>query len=81
MGKNNASFSSAYTDYEKSKGYKGLVFHSISYNEGKITTDQINLKTEASQMLVLPGKSGSVLLIEYFKKDKKLAFRMEKMNS
>ncbi|MBB1283915.1 hypothetical protein HRH25_05985 [Flavisolibacter sp. BT320] len=81
MGKNNASFNSAYTDYEKSKGYKGMVFHSINYNEGKITTDQINLKSEASQLVILPGKPGTVLLIEYFKKDKKLEFRMEKLNS
>lgn len=81
MGKNNASFSSAYTDYEKNKGYKGMVFHSISYNEGKITTDQINLKTEASQLMILPGKPGTVLLIEFYKKEKRLEFRMEKLNS
>ena len=80
MGKNNGSFISGYTDYEKSKGYKGMTFNSISYFDGKITTDKINLKTDASQLRILPAKPGSVLLIEYFKKDKRLELRMEKVN-
>jgi len=80
MGSGNASFSSAYTDYEKSKGYKGMVFHSISYYDGKISNDKINLKTDATNLVVLPAKPGSVLLIEYFKKDKRLDLRMEKLN-
>jgi homogentisate 1,2-dioxygenase len=65
---------------EKSKGYKGMTFNSISYFDGKITTDKINLKTDASQLRILPAKPGSVLLIEYFKKDKRLELRMEKVN-
>lgn len=80
MGKNNASFVSAYTDYERSKGYKGLAFHSISYYDGKLSTDRINLKSDASRMIVLPAKPGSVILMEYFKKDKRLDLRMEKIN-
>ncbi|HEY0058941.1 MAG TPA: DUF6770 family protein [Flavisolibacter sp.] len=80
MGQNSASFVSAYTDYEKSKGYKGMTFNSISYYEGKITTDKINLKTDATRMQVLPAKPGSILLMEYFKKEKRLELRMEKLN-
>lgn len=80
MGKNNATFTSAYYDYEKSKDYKGLTFNSISYVDGKITTDKINLKSEASSKWVMPAKPGYVLLTEYFKKDKRLEFRMEKLN-
>jgi hypothetical protein len=80
MGQNSASFVSAYTDYEKSKGYKGMTFNSISYYDGKITTDKINLKTDATRMQVLPAKPGSILLMEYFKKEKRLELRMEKLN-
>ena len=80
MGADNASFSSAYIDYEKSKGYKGSVFNAISYYDGKLSTDKINLKTDATNLVVLPAKPGSVLLIEYFKKDKRLDLRMEKIN-
>lgn len=80
MGNNNESFSSTYTDYERSKGYKGMTFNSISYYDGKLTTDKINLKTDATRLKILPAKPGSVLLIEYFKKEKRLDLRMEKMN-
>jgi len=80
MGQNKESFMSGYTDYEKSKNYKGLVFHSISYYDGKVTNDQINLKTDASNLRIMPAKAGSVLLLEYFKKEKKLQMRMEKIN-
>lgn len=80
MGANNASFMSAYTDYERSKDYKGLTFNSISYYEGKLSTDKVNLKTKASNLRVLPARPGSILIIEYYKKDKKLELRMEKIN-
>jgi hypothetical protein len=80
LGDNKESFVSGYTDFEKSKNYKGLVFHSISYYDGKVTNDQINLKTDASSLRLMPAKPGSVLLVEYFKKAKKLEVRMEKIN-
>jgi hypothetical protein len=80
MGKNKASFVSSYTDYERSKDYKGLTFNSISYYNGKLTTDKINLKTSASNLHLLPAKPGFVLIMEYFKKDKRLDLRLEKIN-
>lgn len=78
--KNKASFVSGYTNYEKSKDYKGLTFNAISYYDGKISTDKINLKTSASRLRLLPAKPGSVLITEYFKKDKRLDIRLEKIN-
>ena len=80
MGKNRSSFMSGYTDFEKGKDYRGLTFNSISYYDGKITTDKIELKTKASTLRVLPAKPGSVLLLEYFKRDKRMDLRMEKVN-
>ena len=80
MGKNRASFVSGYTDYERSKDYKGMTFNSISYYNGKLTTDKINLKTDASSIRLMPGKPGTVMIMEYFRKDKKLDLRLEKIN-
>jgi hypothetical protein len=75
-----SAFTVCYSDYVKGKDYKGGTFNSISYNEGKITTDHINTKTAATAIAVLPGKQGQVLLLEYFKKDKKLDAHFEKLN-
>ncbi len=80
MTNNSTAFSSSFTDYEKTKGYKGMTFNSISYFNGKLTVDKINLSTEATRIRVLPAKPGSVLLVEYFRKDKRLDLRMEKLN-
>ncbi len=80
MGQDKSSFVSGYVDYEKSKNYKGSTFNTISYYDGKITNDKINLKTEATSIRIMPAKPGSVLLIEYFKKAKRLDMRMEKIN-
>ncbi len=42
--------------------------------------DQIDLTSEATAIGVLPGKTGHVLLIEYFKRDKAIKFRLEEFN-
>lgn len=80
MGQDKATFVSGYIDYQKDKDYKGSVFNSISYADGKITNDRINLKTDASTIRLMPAKPGFVLLVEYFKKAKRLDMRMEKIN-
>ena len=79
-GKNKASFVTGYTDYEKGKDYKGLSFNSITYAGGNITTDRIKLKSSSSAMMIFPAKSGFVMIAEYFRKDKRMDFRMEKLN-
>ena len=78
--KDNSSFSVCYSDYVRGKDYKGGTFNSITYNNGKFTTDKINTKSDASVSEVLPGKQGQVLVIEFFKKAKKLDMHFEKMN-
>ena len=76
----NSTFEVGYTDYVKEDGYKGGTFNTLTYNQGKITTDRINLKTSAKSISVFPGKTGSVMVLEYYKKDKRLDLRIEKMN-
>ncbi len=76
----NASFTVCYSDWVKSSEYKGKTFNSIRYNGSKFSTDKIELKSKASTMKVFPAKAGSVMIMEYFKKDKRLDFRLEKLS-
>jgi len=78
--KDNSEFTVCYSDYMRSKDYKGGVFNSISYHAGKITTDQIKTSSAASKSWVLPGKQGQVLVLDYFKKEKRLDGHFEKLN-
>jgi hypothetical protein len=78
--KEHSRFSVGYHDYERSKEFKGQTFNSISYDAGKTTTDRIELTSKAKWLRVFPAKTGSIMIMEYFKKDKRLEFRLEKMN-
>jgi hypothetical protein len=78
--KDGASFTVCYSDFERGKDYKGSTFNSISYNDGKITTDKIQTKSDATRSWVLPGKQGQVLVVDYYKKAKKLDMHFEKLN-
>jgi len=75
-----SAFTVCYSDYVRSKDYKGGTFNSISYNEGKVTTDRLNTKSDATRSFVLPGKQGQVLVVDYYKKDKRLDIHFEKLN-
>lgn len=78
--KANTSFTVCYSDYVKEKDYRGGTFNSISYNDDKVTTDKINTKSDANRSYVLPGKQGQVLLLDYYRKDKRLDIHFEKLN-
>lgn len=69
-----------YSDYEKGGDFKGLTFNTLRYDGQKVTQDKLQLNSKASTMRILPAKIGSVLVIEYFKKDKRLDARIEKVN-
>jgi hypothetical protein len=45
-----------------------------------MAADKINITTEASTTKVLPGKTGFLLFMEYFKKEKRMELRLEKLN-
>jgi len=75
----NSAFAVCYSDYERSHEYHGQTFNAIRYNGSKFTTDKIQLKSKASTLRVFPAKAGSVMILEYFKKDKRLDFRLEKL--
>ncbi len=75
----NSNFSVCYGNWEKSSDYKGETFNSIHYSGNKFSTDKIELKSKASSMKIFPAKAGSIMIMEYFKKDKRLDFRLEKL--
>jgi hypothetical protein len=75
----NSSFSVCFSDYVRGGDYKGQTFNTIRYNGTKFTTDRIELKSKASSMRVFPAKPGSVMIMEYFRKGKRLDFRLEKI--
>jgi|GEM_PF-6285651 len=68
-------FTVAYRSKEKKVGY----VNTVSYYEGQTTTDKISLKTESSRLWVSPGKAGYIQITEYFKKEKRLTSRLEKV--
>ncbi len=81
VSKDNSSFSVYYSDFVKEKGsYKGGTFNSITVTDGKVTTDRINTKSEAKFSAIYPNRQGQVLIMDYYKKDKRLEMHIEKMN-
>lgn len=75
----NSTFTVCYRDFVRSSDYKGETFNSIRFNGNKFSTDKIELKSKSSRMKVFPAKAGSVMIMEYFKKDKRIDFRLEKL--
>jgi len=72
-------FTIGYIDFER-KPEKRSIFGAITYFEGKLSQDKIDLKSDASSLRVLPAKPGYLAIIEYFKKEKKLEYRLEPIN-
>lgn len=75
----NSIFTICYSDWVKDKEYKGKTFNSIRYNGSSFSTDKVELKSGATRMRVLPAKPGSVMILEYFKKEKRMDLRLEKL--
>ncbi|MBC7937216.1 MAG: hypothetical protein H7Y86_17870 [Rhizobacter sp.] len=75
-----STFSVYYSDYVRGKDYKGGTFNAITYNDGKFTTDKINTKSDATRTTILPAKQGQVLVLDYYRKAKKLDAHFEKLD-
>ena len=73
-------FSGEYYNSKEKGSYKGGTFNSITYADGKFTTDRINTKSDAKFSAVYPSKQGQVLIMDYYKKDKRLEMHIEKLN-
>jgi hypothetical protein len=73
------TFSFCYRNYERTDEYKGQTFEILRYNGTKFVNDKIQLSSKATRMIVLPAKPGFVLIVEYYKKEKKIDTRLEKI--
>ena len=82
MSKDEATFFTTFSAIEKVDGKRRPYFGIIARTEGDddYVLDKIDLKTEASNIFVNPAKPGYVLLTEYYRKEKKLESRLEKIN-
>ncbi|MCG8330657.1 MAG: hypothetical protein MI974_23370 [Chitinophagales bacterium] len=74
-------FSVGYVDFEvRKKAKNGLVYGAVNYLDGELTTDKIDLSTDATELRVLPAKTGYIAIWEYFRKDKKMDIHLERIN-
>lgn len=75
-------FLSTYMSIQKERGEprKNVLGVIMKGEDADFVVDKIDLTSEATAIGVLPGKTGNVLLIEYFKRDKTIKFRLEEFN-
>lgn len=78
--KAHSTFTVGYIDYVKEEDYKGGTFNTITYHDGKFSQDKLNLVKKGSSMQVYEAKLGSIMIAEYFKKEKRFEMRLEKIN-
>lgn len=76
------TFIVTYIDYDKEKGQKATnVLGSIIYTPEKtLTVDKLKLDRKSTDYFILKAKTGYVMVMEYFRKEKKLESRLEKLN-
>lgn len=72
------SVSVIYRDWNREE--KQSEVHSVTYAGGDFVTDMMPIETEAKRYRLMRGKEGHIIIMEYFKKEKKLNVRMEKFN-
>ncbi len=77
----NDKFQSVYVNYNRSaskeEGKYTVGFIGLDDSQ-KIVDAKINLKTKPTSFVVFPSKPGYFVIFEYYKKEKKVSFRMEK---
>lgn len=71
-------FSVIYTDYDRKEKARNI--HIITKMDGEFVSDKIESDSDATRFRLLPSKYGSVALLEYFRKEKRLNFRREDFN-
>ena len=74
-----SNFNVLFKDYLQKDGKENLAYSNISYNDGKFAASKINLNSKADVMKVFPAKAGSIMIFEYFKKEKRIDIRLEKL--
>ncbi len=86
MSKDNSTFTIGYKDLEKNENAekrrdkRKLIFGALTYSPEGVSKDKLSLETESSGLRIYPAKPGYVAISEYFKDEKRLDFRLEKIN-
>jgi ACT domain-containing protein len=77
-----ATFTSAYVNYDKDKEQgNNYAVGGIAYTkDAALVSDKIRLTDKPTWFRVLPAKPGYVSIFEYYKKEKKISARLEKLN-
>ena len=53
----------------------------VSYEGGKSKADRVPINTDAKYIWIAPAKPGYITIGEYFKKEKKVSYRLEKISN
>lgn len=77
-----STFAVSYINYDREKGEKAKnVLGTVVYTPEKVfSVDKMPLNRKSTEYYVYQGKEGYVLITEYFKKEKKIETRLEKIN-
>lgn len=76
-----SGFTTVYCNYEKESESGDFIIGSATVTkDNKLVTDQVKLNSKPSNFTVLPAKPGYVAVFEYFKKEKKVNMKLEKLN-
>jgi hypothetical protein len=73
------SFTVLYTDYPHKQGDK-KAFTTLRYNGAKFKANKMDLNSKADEIRVYPAVPGSIMIIEYSKKEKRLDMRIERIS-
>jgi len=75
-------FTLGYTDYERRKKEKNtIVFGAATHDGESYTMDKINLQTKSGEYIrLMQAKLGHILIAEYLPKEKRMEWRLEKIN-
>lgn len=73
------AFTFVYLDSDR-KTYKGILGAVVYTPEKTFTVDKVMMTKKSGEYAIVRAKSGYFLIMEYFKKEKKLEMRLEKFN-
>ncbi len=73
------AFTFVYLDADR-KTAKGIIGAVVYTPEKVFTVDKVTINKKSTDFTIIRGKAGYFLIVEYFKKEKKLDFRLEKFN-
>lgn len=82
VGEDGKGFSVGYTDYAFEESRTGQTFfNTLSYQDGEYIENKVEISSArgVTASRVYPAKEGYIMIAEYFKKDKKIVNRLEKI--